>query len=104
MANSEIIEKILQTWCSYAFKDTGMTVFDRQTNRYLLLEVTWINNQRVHDIIAHVDIIDDKFWIQQDNTPTGIGIDLEEQGVPKDKIVLAFYPLTHRKNSEYAAQ
>jgi XisI protein len=102
--NQLLIEQILQEWCDYAFRETGKTVFDRQNNRFLLLEVAWENNQRIHDVVAHVDIIDDKFWIQEDNTPTGIGTDLEERGVQKDKIVLAFYPLAHRKNGAYAAQ
>jgi XisI protein len=69
-----------------------------------LLEQSWHGLERLHRVIAHVDLIGDKFWIQQDLTPTGIGADLERAGVPKNRIVLAFYPLEHRVHGEYAAQ
>jgi hypothetical protein len=46
----------------------------------LLLEQSWHGLERLHRVIAHVDLIGDKFWIQQDLTPTGIGADLERAG------------------------
>jgi hypothetical protein len=104
MDNQLLIEQVLQSWSDYAFKETGKTVFDRLNNRYLLLEVAWNNEQRIYDVVVHVDIIDNKFWIQEDKTPTGIGNDLLEHGIPKERIVLAFYPLDHRKNGTFAAQ
>jgi hypothetical protein len=55
-------------------------------------------------VVAHVDLIEGKFWIQVDKTSSGIGNDLERAGIPKSRIVLAFYPLEHRKHGEYAAQ
>jgi hypothetical protein len=81
-----------------------MIVFDRDNGHFMLLEVAWNGQERVHRIIAHVDIIEGKFWIQVDRTPTGIGRDLEEAGIPKERIVLGFYPLEHRQYGEYAAQ
>jgi hypothetical protein len=103
-ADAELIERILQEWLEYGYQDTGMTVFDREHGHFLLLESAWHNSTRVHRVIAHVDIIGDKFWIQVDHTPTGVGVDLGQAGVPKEPIVLGFYPLEHRKYGDYAVQ
>ena len=100
----ELIEQLLQEWLEYGYKETGMTVFDREHGHFLLLESAWENQKRIYRIIAHVDIIEDKFWIQIDHTPTGVGIDLEEAGIPKNRIVLGFYPIEHRKYGEYAVE
>ncbi|WP_442867123.1 element excision factor XisI family protein [Aphanizomenon sp. CS-733/32] len=32
----------------------------------------WENNQRVHGCLVHIDIINDKIWIQRDGTEYGI--------------------------------
>ena len=48
------------------------------------------------------NIINGKIWIQKDATEEGIATDLENLGVPKDKIVLAFHSPTLRKYGEYA--
>jgi hypothetical protein len=37
-------------------------------------------------------LIDNKIWIQQDETEDGIASDLLEAGVPKEDIVLGFRP------------
>ena len=98
------IETILKEWLEYGYKDTGLTIFDHVNMHFMLLEVSWKGSERIHRIVAHVDIIDHKFWIQQDRTPTGVGTDLERVGIPKNRIVLAFYPLEHRIHGEYAPQ
>ncbi len=50
----------------------------------------------------HLDIIDRKIWIQRDGTEDGIATDLEEAGIPKSDIVLAFHLQRLRKYTEYA--
>jgi hypothetical protein len=35
-----------------------------------------------------------KFWIQVDHTPTGVGLDLEDAGIPKNRILLGFILLS----------
>jgi XisI protein len=102
--DAKTIETILKEWLEYGYASTGLTVFDPNGLHFMLLEQSWNGPERLHRVIAHVDLIDGKFWIQQDLTPTGIGADLERAGVPKNRIVLAFYPLEHRIHGEYAAQ
>ncbi len=57
------------------------TVFDRESDRYVLLLVGWDGIRRVHGCLVHVDIIDGKIWIQRDGTEHGIARDLLEAGM-----------------------
>ena len=56
---------------------------------------------RLHFCLIHVDIIDCKIWIQRDGTEDGIAYDLEEAGVPKSDIVLAFHSESVRPHTGY---
>lgn len=82
---------------------TNEAVFDDHANRYLMMSVGWEGKtRRVHGCLAHLDIIDGKIWIQRDGTEYGLAGDLEEAGVPKSDIVLAFYSEGTRRHTEYA--
>ena len=104
LTHVELIEHILQEWLEYGYQKSGMVVFDRERGHFMLLEVAWEGQQRIHRVVVHVDLIGEKFWIQVDHTPSGVGRDLEQAGIPKNRIVLGFYPLEHRRRGEYAAQ
>lgn len=67
-------------------------VFDDDHGSYALFEFGWLDNKRVHDSLIHIDIIDDKIWIQYDGTEDGIANELTDAGVPKESIVLGFRP------------
>ena len=77
-------------------------IFDREHDRYLLVEVGWQNGRRIYGTLLHIDIINDKLWIQQDGTEEGIANELVVLGIPKQKIVLGFKPIERRKITEYA--
>ena len=57
----------------------------------------------MHGIVAHLEIIDGKIWIQRDGTEYGIAHELEASGVPKQRIVLGFHPPEIRPRTQYAA-
>jgi hypothetical protein len=100
-----IIEKILDeyTCIPYAYVDVKTeAVFDRIHDRYLLINMGWDNGKRVHTCLVHIDIIDNKLWIQKDGTEHGVAKELVKEGIPKDHIVLAFRPPEVRKHTEYA--
>lgn len=63
----------------------------------------WQDGYRIYGTFLHLDILDDKIWIQHDGTEAGIAYELESTGIPKSHIVLAFKPLANRKLTEYAA-
>ena len=50
----------------------------------------------------HFDIIDDKVWVQQNNTDWEVGDMLEERGVLKSDIVVGFLPPELRAYTKYA--
>jgi hypothetical protein len=81
----------------------AVTVFDRESDHYLLMVHGWDKKRRVHDCLVHVDIIDGKFWVQFDGTEYGVAQELWDAGVPKDHIVLGFKPPELRKYTEFAA-
>lgn len=63
-------------------------LFDEAQDRYVLLAVGWDEYRRIHRLLAHVEIRQGKFWIEEDNTDEGgIATDLLNAGVPKDRIV-----------------
>ena len=111
MGNIDNYQKIIETIfieytkIPYAYGEIHTeAVFDRTNNRYLLINVGWEDDgRRVHGCLIHIDIINDKLWIQRDGTEHGIAKELTKFGVPKESIVLAFQPLEIRQYTEYAA-
>ncbi len=106
----QIIEKVLAEKADFYRRindqkaDENMVelVFDRERDSYVLFNIAWEKYERTYYPVAHLDIINGKIWIQKDATEEGIATDLENLGVPKDKIVLAFHSPTLRKYGEYA--
>ncbi len=86
------------------------TIFDKEHDRYLVMilgrepvpELSPTATRRVHGCLIHIDIIDGKIWIQRDGTEEGIATELVRAGVPKDRIVLAFWSEELRQDSEFA--
>lgn len=70
-----------------------VTVFDSHNDRYQLLRIGWTDSQqRIFNPILHVDIIEDKVWIQENRTDIDIGEELSKRGIPKSSIVLGLHP------------
>ncbi len=79
------------------------TVFDRNSDCYLILREGWEGAHRVHGPIISLEIINGKVWLQADHTNLRIAERLEEAGIPKSDIVLGFQPPSVRPYTEYAA-
>ena len=63
-------------------------ILDNENGHYQLMSVGWKGNERIHNCVIHLDVIDGKVWVQQDATDIGIADELAEQGIPKSDIVL----------------
>ncbi len=77
-------------------------IIDEKMGHYELMRTGWLNGNRVHGSLIHVDIRSDKFWIQHDGTEYGVAKELVDAGVPKEHIVLAFKPPEIRKYTDFA--
>ena len=101
----QIIQRVLSYYAQipYSYGDiAGKTLFDRESDRYLLLTIGWQANKRVHGCLIHLDIIDGKVWLQRDDTDYQVAKELEEEGIPKNRIVLGFQMPDVRAYTEYA--
>ena len=101
-----LVKKLLTDLAAIPYPDgiqlAKKTVFDDQANIYLVLVHGWEDVRRLHGCLVHIEIINDKIWIQQDGTEYGIATDLLAAGVPKEKIVLGFKTPRSRQHTEFA--
>ena len=77
-------------------------VIDAARDHYEVLHVGWDGVRRVHGAVVHIDIIGDKIWIQHDGTSWPVAEELLAAGVPKEAIVLGFYPADERQYTGFA--
>lgn len=77
---------------------------DKEHNHFQLLKIGWDTKQYqfVFGILFHFDIIDNKIWLQLNNTEFSVVDELIELGVPKSDIVLGFNPPIVRQEREMA--
>ncbi len=104
----EIIKQVLELYASWSKRKPDMDVvteiiLDVERDHYALLHVGWENECRVHYASLHLDIINDKIWIQYDGTNRPVADALLEAGVPREDIVLAFHPPEVRQFTDFAA-
>jgi XisI protein len=76
--------------------------FDIERSRYLMFHVGWRGEKRVYGCVIHIEIKEDKIWIQRDGTEEGIANELIEAGVAKSDIVLGYRSPYMRKFTELA--
>lgn len=100
-----------QALLNYAQMRTGISsnpelelqiLFDPQRDHYQLVYVGWYKDKRVYGPILHLDIKDEKIWIQLNTTEDDITLDLMELGIAKDDIVLGFHSPDMRQFTEFA--
>jgi len=75
---------------------------DEEHDQYLWLQMGWQKYHRVHGITLHLRLHNDKIWIEQDWTESGIATDLLKAGVPNEDIVLGFRHPERRPFTEFA--
>ncbi len=78
-------------------------MLDPERHHYQIVYVGWENMQRVYYPIFHLDIKEGKIWVQEAASEFDIVGALEDRGVPKSDIVLAFHAPYKRPFTEYAA-
>lgn len=102
----QCIQKILIKYSNYYpwEKDNNIEVqliFDTERDHYQILELGWDNFYRIYDCVMHLDLKDQKIWIQRNTTDLKIAEDLLEMGIPKEDIVLGLQSPYKRQYTNY---
>ncbi len=103
---TRLIKKVLQDYADYV--NTALdssrcqVVFDDQRGQYLLIEMGWSQDQYIHTTPIHISLIEEKVWIQTDDTEHGVASELVEAGIPTKDIVLGFRHPSLRPHTGFA--
>jgi len=79
-----------------------LLAFDEKRDQYLWFQVGWQQNKRIKGMTVHIQIKNNKIWIEEDWTEEGIANELLKEGVPQSDIVLAFHHLDDRPLTDFA--
>ena len=100
-----IIQNIITEYAQFGTESSDVemeSVFDIAQDHYELIRVGWRGLDRVHSVIIHVDIRDDKVLVQRDGTEVGVAEEMVRAGIPRERIVLAFKPPDIRPHTDFA--
>lgn len=76
-------------------------ICDRENDHYQLLDIGWQGYQRIYACYIHIDIKDNKIWIQHNMTEADLGQELVDKGVPAEDIILGLHPPYKRPYTNY---
>jgi len=79
-------------------------VFDEERDHYQLVSVGWEDDKRIDGLVLHIDIKNEKIWLQRDGTEQGVADELVALGISKQDIVLAFHPRYTRPYTGFAVE
>ena len=100
----DTIDKILTGYAQWSTSDDVVAekVIDQKKNHFEVVRFGWDGKRHIHGSILHLDIQNEKIWIQYDGTNHPIANELEAAGVPKSDIVLGFISPELRPHTGYA--
>lgn len=101
----EIARNVVQEYASHKFSHGEIeseAIIDPEKDHYEVMAIGWDGVRRIHSSVIHLDIINEKIWIQHDSTNWPVADALLEAGVPKQDIVLGFHPADERQYTEFA--
>jgi len=68
-------------------------VSDEKHDEYLLVRYGFPHGVRTHYVKAHLRLFEGKVWVEYDMTHKSLAEDLEDEGVPREDIMIAFNPV-----------
>ena len=101
----QYIKQLLKSYSQYSQSDCqveAQTIFDSENDHYQLVYVGWKNQRRVYGCVLHLDIKNEKIWIQHNGTEANIADELVALGVVKQDIVLGFHSPYKRQFTDFA--
>jgi protein gp37 len=101
-----IVEKVLENFVTARIQNDSpiitQVVADTRNHHYQIVRTGWLKGKQIYNVIFHFDIINEKIWLQRNISDYDIVEDIEQMGVPKSDIVLAFHSPTMRAMTGYA--
>lgn len=77
---------------------------DKENRHYQLLRLGWVEDDRILQVLIHMNIHEDgKIWIQENLTELAVDEELLKKGVPAKDIVLGLQPPAYRQFTAYAS-
>jgi hypothetical protein len=76
-------------------------ICDPEHDHYQLLDLGWQGFQRIYACYIHIDIKNNKIWIQRNMTEADLGQELVDRGVPPEDIILGLHPPYKRPYTKY---
>ena len=76
-------------------------LIDPERDHYKVMDVGFDRTGRVYGSIIHLDLINEKIWIQYDGTNRPVAQALLDAGVPHEDIVLGFHPANLRQYTDF---
>ncbi len=76
-------------------------ICDTENDHYQLLDIGWQGYERIYASYIHIDIKDNKIWIQHNMTESDLGQELVNKGVPPEDIILGLHPPYKRPYTNY---
>lgn len=101
----EIIRQLIFDYASHKPANGQIeteAVIDSERDHYEVLHIGWDGVRRVHGSVVHIDIINNKVWIQYDGTSQPVAEALLEAGILREDIVLGFHPAELRQYTDFA--
>jgi XisI protein len=82
-----------------------IAIIDIEGDHYQILDIGWDENgQRVFQPMIHLDLIQNKVWIQENMTDLDIAKQMVDSGVSASDIVLGLHSRSLRQFSDYAIE
>lgn len=72
-------------------------IFDKERDRFLLIDLGWNQHQRIYNCVIHLEIREQKIWIQRNQTDRPIADVLISMGVANEDIILGLQPPSIRE-------
>lgn len=100
----EFVQKIMTNYATADVVKGDVEVqllMDTVRDHYQWLNVGWEGHRRIHSCFIHIDIKNEKIWLQQNWTEENPAAELIAMGVPREDIILGLQPPYKRPYTDY---
>jgi len=103
----DLIQRVLTKYHHLATQtpstgEESLLAFDETRDQYLWFQTGWRQKKRIRGITVHIQIKNEKIWIEEDWTEVGMANELLKLGIAASDIVLGFHPPEARQFTEFA--